>query len=1472
MVSEPIQDIEMNDSTPELDESHSKNHQKSESIHQFLKQLQLSTNSTKKQEQALEKLIQSPQLLEKYLQFSPDLKEIFKYLDETNEAFNELSNSSIKLNINETNADVLFECIEKSILLYQSKFLESGQENEEENINYVEIKKHLNDLCSYLIKNYLSNLITKCLLMKSTTKKTLKIQETLVRLLTLCVSNNVELAKLIALEYNYFNDFKNWLERFLFMKQTDLREISIKFLLSFLKHIKIVHSNEDNIQPTNENDLIKTSGENRELLFLIKKIFLNTDQDSNSSNKKSNNNHASSSLILCLFLHVQSDSRESIEFMLQELLFRFIQNDSFNKSEKVRLFNEKTLSNLIKIFEWKNNDQEDQTLIVREVIGEFLKILFCSTRYGISFYDKTLNIGESQSNKNYNHLIFNALINIPRYQQAAGVKTKITQKQLDLNEKTNTIIDQLVLRTLKVCPDLIQRYLKVRQKQEQNLNSNSPNNNDENFIKFCIQLFDQQHVCIRNMRKNYISTTSFMRSLVNETTSDLKSFLCQLIIHTSLPLCFLFQKLFQQNSSSTPARLEKLLKLVTSCLNCLKEWKECLKMYKLDYESQMINSNESNSSDLSKLNIIYQNLTKIMTETTDILDGENIFTKINLELLTKYLPKLDLLINQNLTENSDNIMLSFDIFNLYFDIFMNDNENSECLSLLQLDSLENNLIKLIPKLLDLNNSSDEKLNLDLCIKYLKFFIKYLHLKQQDDFHSLFQTSLTVSQNLIDLNLNKTNQFDHKNLNLFNLVKIMFKYNRDESNFQSLIEYYLNIIGVYLNESKTNTDENDDFDFFKYDKYTMYLWFLLVKKKFNSIDSENVNLFKDYIYVCLFNLLDSKQRNLIIQQLKLNNFNQILIYICLKAYFILIDKFTDPNQTQPINEFLFDYIFSYGLTISSHTNRNFFDLNHLFQLSISDNETAKQSHIDQFVSKLKESYNDINNLSGKKKVKTICESYMKKFEKTIDLKPAVEDDKLLIPYLNLNLRVRHLLFLLDLFKNDTTKNEDMKLVLENLKHCLNKTLDLSKLNYDQQLDLSLYRSNLLKLILNNLILTENVFKNDLITQNVYELWSLINNNQFYAAKYFQVYLNIFLDNFEKCETKENFSFISELTLELNDFKKVISKLVDKLDDESNLDRYEFFVKILIKNQEYLFENDLNLLDELNSLEEKHIVSLEMLSKCLKALFLHLHKVGTDPNENDVHKFLIRSYEYKPILFKIIFKVCFTNGQKLKLSKCFKKFVSNNDELTNIINKCLLKEEIEDQDQEKTKDEDMITLNEAKLLNDYKYTLSKQDQNILRKLYKFDSKLESLKFKLDNTIELVTSKSENLNNKQDYLNKQAKISDFITTKLNESVMISTIRNYPIERKMNDLVNDKNEFISLSKYFDSKVYDPIYLLPNMFNLLDYSNIVDLIQFLQSKCLSLLMASLSSECQYLRLMSYGCIYRFLSHLESIYRIYSKF
>jgi hypothetical protein len=178
----------------------------------------------------------------------------------------------------------------------------------------------------------------------------------------------------------------------------------------------------------------------------LKNLRFNTSASSNNS-----------SLIKCLFSHINTDPFESVEFLLQEMLFKFVQNGSFNKSEKIRVFNERTLTQLIKLFEWKDHRNTkmsdldgakriDQTLVVRKMITEFLKVLFGSTKHGISFYDRSLNV--DQSTKNLNHLIFNALIGIqrPSYVLAANE----LKQMKDVNDKTNEMIDELFLKSLKV--------------------------------------------------------------------------------------------------------------------------------------------------------------------------------------------------------------------------------------------------------------------------------------------------------------------------------------------------------------------------------------------------------------------------------------------------------------------------------------------------------------------------------------------------------------------------------------------------------------------------------------------------------------------------------------------------------------------------------------------------------------------------------------------------------------------------------------------------------------------------------------------------------------------------------------------------------------------------------------------------------------------------------------------------------------
>ncbi len=378
----------------------------------------------------------------------------------------------------EANSHKLLTNIEESIIYYTNKLSKDEQDSSNKKFELVdrdEFRKQLNDLYSDLVETHMG-IIKKSVLSKSFTKKAITTKETCVRLLTLCVQQSFAYAKQIATEFNYFNDYKNWLERCLLTKQSDLRELCIQFLLSFLKYGKPQTTTANSAE--NLANIIEHT--NKENLVLIKRIFLGVDSSSlNSSVGKKTKTDLS--LIYCLFAHVATDTKESIEFMLQELLFKLVQNDFITKSEKVRIFNEKNLLNLIKLYEWRyvqpsygdeveEADKEtlDETqknelaLNVRQMTNEFLKILFCSTRYGINFYDRTLNI--DQSPKNFNHLIFNTILNIHRF-------SLINKKTYDLNAKTNEMNDDLLLKVFKICPDLIQRFLKVKYKQELNKNN-----------------------------------------------------------------------------------------------------------------------------------------------------------------------------------------------------------------------------------------------------------------------------------------------------------------------------------------------------------------------------------------------------------------------------------------------------------------------------------------------------------------------------------------------------------------------------------------------------------------------------------------------------------------------------------------------------------------------------------------------------------------------------------------------------------------------------------------------------------------------------------------------------------------------------------------------------------------------------------------------------------------------------------------
>ncbi len=128
-----------------------------ENIDKYLRALAASSSSTNKQEKLLERLVNSEGLLEKYLKRSPECKEIFVYLDDTVEALNELSKSSVSLNVNETNSEILFTCLEKVLVYYQKKHKISLTTKKEDEplllAEKLDFKGKLTNICTTLLGN-----------------------------------------------------------------------------------------------------------------------------------------------------------------------------------------------------------------------------------------------------------------------------------------------------------------------------------------------------------------------------------------------------------------------------------------------------------------------------------------------------------------------------------------------------------------------------------------------------------------------------------------------------------------------------------------------------------------------------------------------------------------------------------------------------------------------------------------------------------------------------------------------------------------------------------------------------------------------------------------------------------------------------------------------------------------------------------------------------------------------------------------------------------------------------------------------------------------------------------------------------------------------------------------------------------------------------------------------------------------------
>lgn len=437
--------------------------------------------------------------------------------------------------------------------------LKENNENKFELIDRNDLKTRISTITSSLIESNFS-MIKKYLQSKSNAQM-IPVQETCVRLLTLCVQHSFDLARKISSEFNYFNETKNWLEKFLLIKKSDLREMSLEFILSYLKYTQPPFNSQDN-------------------LILIKKILLKSDSKSPLT------------LINCIFAHISSDPKATLDFMFSQLLYGIVHNGNFSKTEKIRLFSDHTLSKISKLFDYE--DETESADQVHQMVTQFYKSLFTSTKFGISFYDKNIGLN---SDKNLNHLIFNQLIS------------------LDFNKvyRINNVA-QLFMSTLKVCPDLIQRFVKVKLKQLGADNSS--------LMKFLRHFFSQQSNHVKSLQR-------YLQGNENE------HFLLQLIVVTSIPVGVNFQKDLGQDK----------LDLLTACLNCVKEWKRLCQ-------------SETEWNESMRL----------------IMDKCECFeTKLNIELLSKHLPRFD-----QLSKN-------FDLITVYVGLF------EQSLNLMDLEQTEMDL-------------------------------------------------------------------------------------------------------------------------------------------------------------------------------------------------------------------------------------------------------------------------------------------------------------------------------------------------------------------------------------------------------------------------------------------------------------------------------------------------------------------------------------------------------------------------------------------------------------------------------------------------------------------------------------------------------------------------------------------------------------------------------------------------------------
>lgn len=392
---------------------------------------------------------------------------------------------------------------------------------------------------------------------------------------------------------------------------------------------------------------------------------------------------------------------------------------------------------------------------------------------------------------------------------------------------------------------------------------------------------------------------------------------------------------------------------------------------------------------------------------------------------------------------------------------------------------------------------------------------------------------------------------------------------------------------------------------------------------------------------------------------------------------------------------------------------------------------------------------------------------------------------------------------------------------NLKNCLETKQQISTLD----------PSTVLKL-------TENEADKLSSVEELLELEEAILIEKINFNKYFEhiksTLNDLVLDESSLIRSKINLALISEFSMEKQSFVEILEEFFNELDTvKLNLNsRFNYFAKVLIKNQNFLFESDIELFKEFD-LDETFLDNLELLSKSTRILLFYLSNFDYNKyldreisTHNELVEFLTRAFNYKPVLFKLLVKLTAKNDSVYKnwKRKRMEKFAGKNEQLIQILYSCFKEEEEEElQDENQSESEknflkihslssslkkEIKSLSKEKLLAAYTYSLSQKDQTILKRLRELDPDLNCL------------------------ITETVKVYDFITLKLSaDPTMITTsIFNYPIKRKLADMDNKLSYKFSLDSVIldeqfllDVKLYDPIYVLPNLYHLLDPSKLMN-------------------------------------------------